>query len=48
MSEARRSGLGDAELVEVVAHVALTTFTNYINEVAATDIDLPAVSLRAA
>lgn len=48
VSEARRAGLGDAELVEVVAHVALTTFTNYLNEVAATDIDFPVVSLRAA
>jgi hypothetical protein len=38
-----RPGVTDAEVVEVVAHVALTTFTNYLNEVAGTDIDFPVV-----
>jgi uncharacterized peroxidase-related enzyme len=41
--EARRAGVSDAEIVEVVANVALTTFTNYLNEVAGTDIDFPVV-----
>jgi len=48
VAEARQAGLSDAELVEVVAHVALTTFTNYLNEVAATEIDFPVVSPRQA
>jgi uncharacterized peroxidase-related enzyme len=41
--EARRAGLADSDILEVVANVALTTFTNYVNEVAATDIDFPVV-----
>ena len=41
--EARRGGLSDADIVETVVNVALTTFTNYLNEVAATDIDFPVV-----
>jgi len=43
LDEARRAGLSDAELVEVVANVSLTIFTNYLNELAGTDIDFPAV-----
>jgi uncharacterized peroxidase-related enzyme len=42
----RRAGLSDAEILEVVATVALTTFTNYLNEVAKTDIDFPVVHHR--
>jgi uncharacterized peroxidase-related enzyme len=41
--EVRRAGLSDAEVIEVVANVALTTFTNYLNEVAKTEIDFPVV-----
>jgi uncharacterized peroxidase-related enzyme len=41
--EARRAGLSDAELVELIANVALTIFTNYLNEFAGTDIDFPVV-----
>jgi len=43
----RRAGLSDAEILDVVANVALTTFTNYLNEVAKTDIDFPIVTHRA-
>lgn len=43
LAEVRRAGLGDAEIVDVVANVALTTFTNYLNEVAGTEIDFPLV-----
>ncbi len=43
LDKARLSGVTDAEIVEVVANVALTTFTNYLNEVAGTDIDFPVV-----
>ena len=32
----------------MVLHVALNTWTNYINEVAKTDIDFPAVAARRA
>ncbi len=42
------AGYNDAELVEIVAHVALNVFTNYVNEVFKTDIDFPVVNKRAA
>jgi uncharacterized peroxidase-related enzyme len=45
--EARRAGLTDGEILEVVANVALTTFTNYVNEVAGTEVDFPIVRHRA-
>ena len=37
----REAGYGDGELVELVALVALNVLTNYLNEVAQTDIDFP-------
>jgi uncharacterized peroxidase-related enzyme len=40
----RKAGYGDAEIAEVVAHVALNVFTNYFNNVAGTTIDFPRVS----
>lgn len=40
----KTAGYSDAEIVEVVAHVALNTLTNYINNVTGTDIDFPVVA----
>jgi uncharacterized peroxidase-related enzyme len=40
------AGYDDAQVIEIVQHVALNTWTNYINEVAKTDIDFPVVSAR--
>ena len=40
----RAAGYTDAQIVEIVMHVALNTWTNYLNEVAATDIDFPEVA----
>lgn len=37
----RAAGFSDAQIVEIVAVVAENTFTNYLNEVARTDIDFP-------
>src|ERR1700730_15021150 len=37
------AGFSPAEIVEIVLTVALNTFTNYINEVAKTEIDFPVV-----
>ena len=37
----RMAGYGDAEIAEVVAHVALNIFTNYFNNVTGTAIDFP-------
>ncbi|MBI5128185.1 MAG: peroxidase-related enzyme [Rhodopseudomonas palustris] len=42
------AGYDDAEIVEIVQHVALNTWTNYINEVAKTEIDFPAIAARKA
>lgn len=38
----RAAGFSDAEIVEIVAHVALNTLTNYLNEIANTAVDFPA------
>ncbi|RAU23907.1 alkylhydroperoxidase [Paramagnetospirillum kuznetsovii] len=38
----RAAGYDDAQIVEIVLHVALNTWTNYINLVGATDLDFPA------
>jgi len=37
----RQAGFTDGEIVETVAGVALNIYTNYFNQVAATDIDFP-------
>ncbi len=41
----KRAGYNDAEIMEIVVHVALNTLTNYVNEVAQTEIDFPQVDL---
>jgi uncharacterized peroxidase-related enzyme len=45
LAAAREAGLGDAEIVEIAAHVGLNTFTNLFIELARTEIDFPPVSL---
>lgn len=45
-AEARNAGLSDAEIAEVVGHVALSTLTNYFNELAKTEPDFPRVALN--
>ena len=44
----KAAGYSDAQIIEIVQHVALNTWTNYINVVAQTDIDFPVVDARAA
>jgi len=44
----KSAGYSDAQVIEIVQHVALNTWTNYINEVAKTDIDFPAVKAEKA
>jgi uncharacterized peroxidase-related enzyme len=41
LAAVREAGYGDAEIAEVVAHVALNIFTNYFNNIAGTTIDFP-------
>ena len=45
LKSARAAGLGDGEIAEVVAHVALNIFTNYFNNLNMTDVDLPKVAV---
>ncbi len=45
LDAARIAGLADSEIVEVVGHVALNIFTNYLNNLAGTDVDFPLVAL---
>ena len=42
----KSAGYDDAQVIEIVLHVALNTWTNYINVVGATDIDFPLVAAR--
>ena len=37
----KAAGFSEAEIIEIVLHVALNTWTNYINKVAGTTIDFP-------
>ena len=44
----RRAGHSDAEIVEIVAHVALNLFTNLIGKATRVEIDFPRVDLAKA
>jgi uncharacterized peroxidase-related enzyme len=48
LSAVRLAGYTDAQVIEIVQHVALNTWTNYVNEVFRTDIDFPVVTARSA
>jgi alkylhydroperoxidase family enzyme len=43
---ARRVGLTEGEIAEVIAHVALNIFTNYFNNAADVEVDFPKIALR--
>ena len=45
LAAARAAGLSDAQIVDVVANVALNVLTNYVNNLAGTEIDFPRVEL---
>jgi alkylhydroperoxidase family enzyme len=44
----KAAGYDDAQIVEIVQHVALNVWTNYMNLVAQTDIDFPVVTANKA
>lgn len=44
----REAGFGDEAIVEIVAHVALNLFTNYVNVALAVPVDFPQVRLQRA
>lgn len=43
LAEIRNAGFSEAQLVEIVGLVAVNVFTNYLNNLAETDIDFPVV-----
>ncbi|MEV0456426.1 carboxymuconolactone decarboxylase family protein [Catellatospora methionotrophica] len=43
LAEVRAAGYDDGEIGEIIAAVALNTFTNYFNSVGQTELDFPAV-----
>ncbi len=43
----KAAGYNDAQVVEIILHVALNTLTNYVNTVAQTEIDFPVVTHKA-
>lgn len=43
VEKVRAAGFNDAQIVEIIAHVALNTLTNYLNEALDTEVDFPAV-----
>lgn len=48
LSAIRAAGYTDAEIVEIVAHVALNVLTNYFNHVAGTEVDFTKVDVSLA
>lgn len=48
LSAVRLAGYSDAQLIEIVQHVALNSWTNFFNEVFKTEIDFPVVEARKA
>ena len=43
LAQVRLAGHSEAQIIEIVAHVAINVLTNYLNSVADTDIDFPVV-----
>lgn len=48
LAAVRAAGYGDAEIVEILAHVALNLYTNYVNVALEVPVDFPAVKLHRA
>ena len=44
----KRAGYSDADIVEIIANVAINFFANMINEALKTDIDFPRIAARKA
>lgn len=42
----RQAGFDDETMVEIIAHVALNLFTNYVNVALRVPVDFPAIKLR--
>jgi uncharacterized peroxidase-related enzyme len=46
IENARKAGIDDGLMMEVIANIALNTLTNYANELARTEIDFPVVEVK--
>jgi uncharacterized peroxidase-related enzyme len=46
IEHARKAGIDNGLMMEVVANVVVNTFTNYANELADTEIDFPVVEVK--
>jgi alkylhydroperoxidase family enzyme len=46
LNKLRAAGYSEDGIVEIVLNVALNVLTNYINNVAQTDVDFPKVELK--
>jgi uncharacterized peroxidase-related enzyme len=46
-AQVRAAGWNDAEIAEIIAHVALNIFTNYFNNATQVEVDFPKVALHA-
>jgi uncharacterized peroxidase-related enzyme len=46
LAAVRAAGWSDGQVLEIVSHVAINVFTNYVNLVAQTEIDFPRVATR--
>jgi uncharacterized peroxidase-related enzyme len=46
VAQVKAAGYSDAEIVEIVANVAVNIFTNYFNHIARTDVDFPRVDVN--
>src|SRR5947209_15028691 len=44
VEQVRSAGYSDGEIAEIIAHVALSVLTNYVNRVADTEVDFPRVA----
>ena len=44
LRDVREAGYDDGQIIEIVQHVALNVWTNYLNELAQTEIDFPVVA----
>ena len=42
----KQAGFNDAEIAEIIAHVALNIFTNYFNSATQVEVDFPPVDLE--
>jgi len=44
VAKLRKAGFTEGDIVELIANISLTLFTNYFNHIAGTEVDFPAVS----